>query len=311
MEIAALICNEKLDIESALKTYSIFKCLKDTGNQIQIIDYNYINADEKNIFSKIKSKKLYNFLDKNIIFTARRYESIEQLEDDYPLADNFLEVNPKQSELDIFPKNKCIVYGVKDINRYYIDSMKEGFKAFYTEQEFENEENERVVDPLFLLSNEQWQEFGEKSLLSDKSKDYVLIYAKEVSKEMLIYAKNIAQAKKVKIYIVTDKMECLLYRGKRILNPTPADIVKLIYNATDVITSKNDGIKLSFLFGKKIHIFFDSKNELQMELINGLKLLDRIVTSQDRVILKDVEKNEMSLKIELLREKSLRLLRNE
>ena len=84
-------------------------------------------------------------------------------------------------------------------------------------------------------------------------------------------------------------------------------MVKLISNASDVITSNDDGIRLSIIFEKRIHIFNDSNDENQLELINELKLLDRIVTSQDRVILKESENKEAIDKIKEIREQSLKL----
>ena len=307
MEIAALVCNDKLDYEAALKTYSIFHTTRKMGNQIQIVDYNYLDLNTKNIFDKVKNNNLYDFLENNTIFTSRRYNSYEQLEDSIPLADSYMLVNPNFSKLDTFPRERCVVYGVKDIDKNEINMLKDDYKKFSTNEEVIGAEVSRVVDPLFLLSKEDWYEFGEKSSLPDENKEYVLIYSKVVEKDMLMYAKNLSERNNSKILIVSDKVNSLLYKGKRIQNATPADLVKLISNASDVITSNDDGIRLSIIFEKRIHIFNDSNDENQLELINELKLIDRIVTSQDRVILKESENKEAIDKIKEIREQSLKL----
>ena len=309
MEIAALVCNDKLDYESALKTYSIFQINRKMGNQVQIVDYNYLNPDIKNVFDKMKNNNLYSFLENNTIFTSRRYSSFERLEDNIPLADSYMIVNPSFNSLDVFPREKCVIYGVKDIDENEIDRIKDDYKDFSTSFHLRDNDVSSVVDPLFLLSKEDWYEFGEKSSLPDENKEYILVYGKNIEKDMLAYAKSLSEKNNSKIYIIADKVNALLYKGKRVLNATPADLVKLMSNASDIITSSNEGIRFSVIFEKKIHIFNDSSDESQLELINELKLLDRIVTSPDRIILKESENKEAIDKLKELREKSLNLFK--
>lgn len=309
MEIAALVCNDKLDYESALKTYSIFQINRKMGNQVQIVDYNYLNPDIKNVFDKMKNNNLYSFLENNTIFTSRRYSSFERLEDNIPLADSYMIVNPSFNSLDVFPREKCVIYGVKDIDENEIDRIKDDYKDFSTSFHLRDNDVSSVVDPLFLLSKEDWYEFGEKSSLPDENKEYILVYGKNIEKDMLAYAKSLSEKNNSKIYIIADKVNALLYKGKRVLNATPADLVKLMSNASDIITSSNEGIRFSVIFEKKLHIFNDSSDESQLELINELKLLDRIVTSPDRIILKESENKETIDKLKELREKSLNLFK--
>lgn len=311
MEIAALVCNDKLDYESALKTYAVFQSTRKMGNQIQIVDYNYLDVNEKNIFEKAKNTNLYNFLENNTIFTSRRYHTFDQLEDNIPLADEYFLINPSFGSLDVFPREKCIVYGVKNIDENEISMIKEDYKSFSVNDEINESECRSVVDPLFLLTKEEWYEFAEKSNMPEDNKDYILIYGNVIEKDMLAYAKNLADNNNSKIYIVADKVNSLLYKGKRVQNPTPADLVKLMSNATDIITSRNDGIRMSVVLEKRVHIFNDSNDESQLELINELRLLDRIVTSQDRIILKDSENKEAIEKLLVKREESLKVLKVE
>lgn len=309
MEIAALVCNDKLDYESALKTYSIFQINRKMGNQVQIVDYNYLNPDIKNVFDKVKNNNLYSFLENNTIFTSRQYNSFERLEDNIPLADSYMIVNPSFNSLDVFPREKCVIYGAKDIDKNEIDMIKNDYKNFSTSFQLRDNDVSSVVDPLFLLSKEDWYEFGEKSSLPDENKEYILVYGKNIEKDMLAYAKSLSEKNNSKIYIIADKVNALLYKGKRILNASPADLVKLMSNASDIITSSNEGIRFSVIFEKKLHIFNDSSDESQLELINELKLLDRIVTSPDRIILKESENKEAIDKLKELREKSLNLFK--
>ena len=61
MEIATLVCNNGLNYDLVFQTYSMFEYLKGQGNQVQIIDYNFLKNDNK------KSEMLYDFLTKNIM----------------------------------------------------------------------------------------------------------------------------------------------------------------------------------------------------------------------------------------------------
>ena len=87
MEIATLVCNNGLNYDLVFQTFSMFEYLKRQGNQVQIIDYNFLKKDNK------KSEMLYSFLVNNVVLTFNRYNDVNQLEENLPLADKFIVLN--------------------------------------------------------------------------------------------------------------------------------------------------------------------------------------------------------------------------
>ncbi len=310
MEIAALICNEDLDYESTLQIYSMFQFIRKSGNEIQIIDYNFLNENIKNYFLKLKNNMLYTFLENNTILTVRRYSSLKQLQENIPLADEYIIANAKYKDLGIFPKEETLIYGIKDANKYEIDLIKDEYEKFSSLSDIKDEQVKRVVDPLFLLSKDEWNEFSQKSSISESIKDYILVYGKVVTKDMLSYAKKLSEINNCKIYIVADKINTIIYKGKKLNNVSPLDLVRLISNSNDIVTSSDEAIKFSVLFNKNVHIFTEEeKYDSQIEIINELKLLDRIVISPERVILKENDSSDVVESINELRAESIKFLK--
>lgn len=292
MEIAALVCNNKLNYESTLQTYSIFEYAKRKGNQIQIIDYNFL--DDKLKFGNIKKKNnmLYNFLNNNVVLTSMRYKTMDQIEENPPLADKYVIINGEYDDLErkIVDKN-LYAYGIKNINEEQIEKLKENYTDISTLFNTKVNDIKRVADPMFLLSKEDWYDFSLKSSMSLEKENYILVYSDIVSQDMLTYAKNLSEKINAKVYLVADKVETIFYKGRRINSAKPFDLVNLVSNAQEVITSCDDGIKLSIMFEKSLHIFADKNNDYQMEIINEFNLVDRIVNSVDRILTKPLNYN--------------------
>lgn len=304
MEIAALVCNNKLSYDSTFQAYSMFEYLKKQGNQVQVIDYNFLsNKSDK------KNKMLYNFLSNNIILTVNRYSNLDQFEEKQPLVDKYIVVNGSYNDLNIKTNvNNNIAYGIRNISNLDISKLEENYSKISISFDSKRENINKVVDPIFLLSKEEWSNIIKSKSNISKKDDYILVYSEVVPKEMLKYALNIAQKNKLKVYIVSDKVESILHKGKHLRNVNPIDLASLILNAQDVITSCNDGIKFSVLLDKNIHIFTTNQNE-QLGLINELNIEDRIVYDPENYL--DSSRNyEYSHKyIDELKEKSFEFLK--
>lgn len=304
MEIATLVCNQKLSYDSVFQSYSMYEYLRKQENQVQIIDYNLLNKkrNKKNIM-------LYNFLYNNTILTVNRYNSLEQIEDNQPLVDRYIIINGSYNELTLKLNGKDnIAYGVKDLDNSEMKELSKNFSNISSIYDIKNDDIPKVVDPIFLLSKEEWSDIILDKSSIKLSQEYNLIYSDYVTKDMLKYASIISQKNNCKNYIVSEKTEGLFYNGKRLKNVNPIELANLIFEAQEVITSCNDGIKLSVLFDKDLHIFI-SKEEEQIELINELKVQSRIVNNPE-IILPRKEDYEKSKKMILgLKEKSCELLK--
>lgn len=309
MEIAALVCNDKLNYESAFQIYSLYEYLKHKNNQVQIIDYNLLDRNKKSFSQKKKNDLLYNFLDKNVVMTSIRYKTIDQIEDNPPLADRYIISNATYHDLNIETLNQnYYAYGIKDIGADQLNNIKDKYKKVSTLFEVKGEDIKQVADPMFLLSREEWYDFASKSNLKTEKENYILVYSDLVTDDMLKYAKVLSENNNAKIYIVADKVESMFFKGKRINNPLPYDLTNLILNAQEVITSCDDGIKLSLVFEKGLHIFNDVEKIEQIELINEFNLVNRIVDSTERVVTNNYEYNLSIEKIEQLKNNAKSIL---
>ncbi len=310
MEIAALTYNDKLNYNSALQIYSLYEYIKKSGEQIQIIDYNLYDINCKNYFEKNKNRLLYNFLNNNVMLTSTRYKSIEELENFPPLADKYLITNAKYEDLDpCTDRKECYAYGIKDISKAQLEHIKCNYKALSTIFDFNEEEIKEVVDPIFLLSKDEWIDFSEKSKIELKYSEYIIIYANTVTKDMLEYTNNLIKDTPFKVYIVADKVCSLIHRAKRIRNANPSDLVKLIANAQHVITSAEEGIKLGIIFEKNLHIFYNNDSEEQVEIINKYNLYDRVIDFPDKVINTQMNYMDTLKTLQKLKENSIKFLK--
>lgn len=309
MEIAALVCNDKLNYESAFQIYSLYEYLKHKNNQVQIIDYNLLDRSKKAFSQKKKNELLYNFLDDNVVMTSIRYKTIEQIEDNPPLADKYIISNATYHDLNMETLNEnYYAYAIKDIGADQLNNIKDKYKKVSTLFDIKGEEVKQVADPMFLLSREDWYDFASKSNIKAEKENYILVYSELVTEDMLKYAKMLSENNNAKIYIVADKVEQLFFKGKRINNALPYDLANLVLNAQEVITSCDDGIKLSLIFEKGLHIFNDVERIEQVELINEFNLVNRIVESTDRVVNSNYEYNLSIDKIEELKNNAKSIL---
>lgn len=280
METAVLICNNKeLNYDTTIKAYSIYEYLKKQGNQVQIVDYNLLD----NKASK-KSKELYEFLSQNTILTINRYSSFSQLEETPSLVDRYIIVDGDYNDLAIsLNGNNNLAYGIKDITNSQIERIKDNYLGVSTSFKLKDEMATQVVNPIFLLSKEEWYDIIHEKSEIDTSLDYILIYSDTVTKEMLKYAYTLSQKNESKIFILANKVEGIFSKGKRLKNVSPIDLVNLISEAQDVITSCDEGIEFSVLFDRNLHIFTTKENE-QLELINELKLESRVVDNAEQCL---------------------------
>ncbi len=275
MEVAISFFNNRKNIEyqDALQIYSLFEYIKKFGDQVQIIDYSLYDSKGKN------NKLLYDFLEDNTILTSIRYNSINEIKEYPPLADKYIFVNGDFSELSAcaLEKDKCIAYGIKDINKDEIGSIEQKYEKISTLFDIGDNSVTRCLDPMFLLNCDQWDEFSQKSKLNVEKDKYILVYCDNVTKDILEYSRKISED--LKIYIVSDKVQFMFYKGKRIKNAMPYDLVKLIENAKDIVTNHEDAIKLSIIFNKNLHIILDENKEdnYKIEMINEYGLVDRVI----------------------------------
>lgn len=136
----------------------------------------------------------------------------------------------------------------------------------------------QVVDPVFLLSNQEWmQSFNIEKNKKHITKPYILVYElfggdKRISNTAQIIAKE----KKLQIVAIND-----LYKKKyadiNITDGSPVDFVNLISNAEFVIADSFHATAFSIIFHKPFLIYYNKNNISRMkDLLSGLNLLKHL-----------------------------------
>ena len=297
MELAILSCNKKLNNDTAFQIFAMYEYLKRQENNVQVVDCGLKDY-----------KKNYDFLSSNVVLTVNTYADYRQVEENQPLVDKYIILNYDcdSENLNLNGKEN-IIYGINNISNKQIEKIANDGYKISSLIDLKNKNIKNVVDPVFLISKEQWlDEINQKSKI-DIGTDYVLVYSDVVTKEMLKYAEDISRKNCLKMYVVADKVQAIFYKGKRIKNTNIIDLANLISNAQTIVTSCNDAIKLAVVFDKNLHIF-DTQDDEQIELIDKLNLKKRIVKDTSRVLEPWQEYKDIKEKIEDLKTDSYELL---
>lgn len=297
MELAILSCNNKLNNDTAFQIFAMYEYLKRQGNNVQVVDCGLKDY-----------KKNYDFLSSNVVLTVNTYMDYRRFEENQPLVDKYIVLNYDCDDENLNLNGKeNIIYGINNISNKQIEKIANDGYKISSIVDLKNKNIKNVVDPVFLISKEQWlDEVNQKSKI-DIGADYVLVYSDIVTKEMLKYAEDISRKNCLKMYVVADKIQAIFYKGKRIKNTNIIDLANLISNAQTVVTSCNDAIKLAVIFDKNLHIF-DVQDDEQIELIDKLNLKKRIVKDTSRVLEPWQEYKDIKEKIEDLKTDSYELL---
>lgn len=297
MELAILSCNNKLNNDTAFQIFAMYEYLKRQGNNVQVVDCGLKDY-----------KKNYDFLSSNVVLTVNTYMDYRRFEENQPLVDKYIILNYDCDDENLNLNGKeNIIYGINNIYNKQIEKIANDGYKISSIVDLKNKNIKNVVDPVFLISKEQWlDEVNQKSKI-DVGADYVLVYSDIVTKEMLKYAEDISRKNCLKMYVVADKIQAIFYKGKRIKNTNIIDLANLISNAQTIVTSCNDAIKLAVVFDKNLHIF-DVQDDEQIELIDKLNLKKRIVKDTSRVLEPWQEYKDIKEKIEDLKTDSYELL---
>ncbi|WP_026523799.1 polysaccharide pyruvyl transferase family protein [Butyrivibrio sp. MB2005] len=179
-------------------------------------------------------------------------------------------------------KLKAMISSISDI------SVRE--KNIYDWLQQENVECMWAVDPVFLLTKEEWIEVSNKSKISYEIKTPYL-FAYLLGDDTLARTKIKAFAKKNQLKIVAIPHVCRRYNAAdenfadySYMNVGPREYIKLILNAACVITDSFHGTAFSILFHKSFYSFcrVDGKNDIPMNsrlesILSEYNLTERLV----------------------------------
>lgn len=223
-----------------------------------------------------RHRALLSFYNQQIEATPQKYTSIEQLRATPPDADLYIAgsdqiwntsfQNGKDAAfyLDFGSPHRKVSYAAS----FATESLESGTEEFVKDKlrnldaisvressglRILNElgyDGKVVVDPVFLLSKEQWNQFDTKTAENER---FVLAYDFEKRKSLIgQIAKRLASASGCKVYSVSPYKRD--YADKSFVNVGPEVFVTLIKNAQCVICNSFHGIAFSMIYGKDFFV---------------------------------------------------------
>lgn len=162
------------------------------------------------------------------------------------------------------------------------------FRPYY------NGKIEYCVDPTFLLSKKDWEDFGgSEPLIKGR---YLFVYQVVNSKQTKQIARYYARQHGVKIIYLNSAYRFYL-REKNVANAVgPREFVNLIKYADFVLTTSFHGTALSILLNKQFALVYTCLMNRQKSLLDDLGLSDRIIENAESVdSLNDINYSSISM----------------
>lgn len=249
------------------------------------------------------------------VFDEFNHQVLKETATKYTSCDAICQ-NPPQADLYLVGSDQVwnVFYEAGRDPVFYLDFVKKGYKASYAASfsylDIDSENKARiktsldnfdavsvrevhglsilkdmeiegtwVLDPVFLLSAEQWEEMMAPTASTE---DYLLIYDFEGNQELKLFAKEYARRHNLKIYAIADTYP-LLYTDKNLMKAGPKEFVSMIYHCKAFISNSFHGTAFSILFNKPVFVFNRHRhkvNSRMQSLMTLFGLNDCILTSQ-------------------------------
>lgn len=294
MKVLTITCHRPYNYGAVLQAYALQHYLESVGVDTSIIDYYPDYQRKKtnaNLIVKliwylyrmpdfVVGKRVFGkFLKENIRLT-KQYKTLDELKSCPPMADGI-----------IAGSDQIWNYNIHKDDTYYLTFvMKNCFKASYAasiaQDNIPNElkplyqrrlhgfkkiavrektaerllanlgcENvTTVLDPVFLLSAEEWI-----SKIADPTfneKGYVLMYAFNCTKKIADYAIDYARKNNKRLYIINTMINDYRFKCDRhFWNSSPNRFISLFKHADAVVTNSFHGLSFSIIFKKQVHVF--------------------------------------------------------
>ncbi len=327
MKIKTLTCHDVYNPGASLQAYALMKYLQGLGHDVEIINYkpDYLSYNlwsigakwNKNVLLKFlyysyvipkrlslkrRRKKFDIFTKEHLRVTTKKYQSIEELKTDTPIADiyfagsdqiwNTESPNGKDPSffLDFVPEDAvkasyAASFSVSEIAREYIDFVKNRLITFdfisVREKTGINilkslgiEHGCVVMDPVFLLDKGHWEKLS-KFQANEK---YIFVYDQENNPVIKKAALKLAKLFNLSIYAI-ESLYPMSYADRKIKDAGPEEFVGLIKNCEICLTNSYHCIAFSLIFNKKFYLFkrtHQKVNSRMLDLLDYLGLNNRI-----------------------------------
>lgn len=279
--------------------YTIFK--KNSGIRAiarNIMSLKYYGRLRKHV------ERFDNFIENYIPLTDEYRDSsaLSDLEDQYDFficgSDQIW--NPDTEDFDaayllnfVFRKDKCIAYapsiGISHIpekyEKLFSDNLSE-FSFLSTREESGSEQIRKitgkdvctVLDPVFLLSEEEWSK-NCKIILNRK---YILGYYIGDVDGMRLFADQLRKEYKIPVVVIYKNLRDMFFKTIKLYETGPLEFLDLIQNAELIITNSFHAVAFSIIFRKNFWFFEDVENAKSSKgrvynLLSILRIENRIL----------------------------------
>lgn len=175
-----------------------------------------------------------------------------------------------------------------------------------------NKKVETVLDPVFLLSKEEWNTIIKPNKFDEIKNKYILVYMPTV--EMKTFVEALSKKYKLPIYNITDPI--LKWKnsfGKIESSLSPNEFVNAIKNAKFVVTASFHATVFSIIYNKEFYINIDSKGKVRgsrlIDLLNLLGINNREISEQKIEDLNLLNWKDINKKLQIEKEKSFQKLK--
>lgn len=167
----------------------------------------------------------------------------------------------------------------------------------------------QVLDPVFLITTKEWENFAELPLIQEK---YILVYQVRRDRRVLNVAKSYASNHNLQVVEVTSEAEFAVHRwqyGKM----SPYQFVGMFAHAEAVVTTSFHGTAFSVIFGKpfKTIIFNAPGDGRAIDLLKSLGATESLLNIED---LENCNLNNWNVprytNIDTLRKQSIQFIEN-
>ena len=219
--------------------------------------------------------------------------------------------------LDSMKGKKRIAYSPSMSSLKYVEKKKDELKELLTNldhiscretyeidvlQELTDKKVTHVMDPVFLLEPEDYDEITGKRIIKDK---YLLLYLPvNDNRELRKSAKKYAKEHGLKILEISTKLYPNFIGQKTLTHAGIEEFLSCIRNADMVFTNSFHAICFSVLFNKEFYAFTRHLNGKVEDICKTLGLMDRYL--QDNKVKEDkkINYNKVNKKVVELRKKS-------
>lgn len=144
-----------------------------------------------------------------------------------------------------------------------------------------NKNIQLVLDPVFLLDQNQWRKILPK--LNFKYK-YILLYQLKPSDDSVRLSNLIAKKFGCKVIEIAGRINPLRISKRYSQTVTPLEFVALIHNAEFIVTTSFHGTAFSILFEKQFYsIGMNDNSDRAKTLLNNLEISDRYLENIDNI----------------------------